>query len=71
MVAGVGSVNRINALRCKAPRCIMLVMQGHLDVVQHLTQCNGIDLNAVDGLLHHIPTAVVTVSAAVLDTVPN
>ena len=45
--------------------------EGHLEVVEHLTQCDGIELNAVDEVLHHTLTAVVTVSAAVLDTVPN
>ena len=44
---------------------------GRLEVVEHLTQCDGIELNAVDEVLHHTLTAVVTVSAAVLDTVPN
>ena len=45
--------------------------EGHLEVVEHLTQCDGIELNAVDEVPHHTLTAVVTVSAAVLDTVCN
>ena len=44
---------------------------GHLEVVQHLTQCDGIDLNAVDEVPHHTLTAVVTVSAAVLALYPT
>ena len=61
---GFGEQNQWTALHCASD-------VGHLEVVQHLTQCDGIELNAVDVVLHHTLTALVTVSAAVLALYPT